>query len=200
MTRGWPVTLKHGDVTLRPLRVKDAREWQQLRADNHEWLSEWDATAPLPSLDPPPSFKQSTKRMLKDARDGYSLPFVVEYRGQFVGQLNVADIVYGSLRGCHFGYWISKSVSGLGIMTNAVGMVSDHLFFSMNLHRIEVAIRPENVPSNKLVQRLGFRYEGLRPSFLHINHAWRDHNIYALLREEVVGRVISQAPTIGPRT
>lgn len=197
MSKTWPVTLINGDVKLRPLNVRDASTWQKLRSENQSWLSEWEATAPLPSLDPPPTFRNSTKSMLKDAKDGYAMPFVVEYQGEFVGQLNVADIVYGSLRGCHFGYWITEKVAGLGIMTTAVALATDHLFFGVHLHRVEVAIRPENIPSNKLVQRLGFRFEGVRPAFLHINNAWRDHNIYSLLREDVETRVIHRAPIIG---
>jgi len=185
VTKTWPVTLRHGDVTIRPLRMRDGRVWQKVRLANQEWLAEWEATAPLPSTDPPPTFQESTRQLLKDARRGSAMPFVIEYCGRFVGQINVSDIVYGSLRGCHFGYWIDKKYSSRGIMTTAVALVTDHLLFTTNLHRIEVAIRPENIPSNRLISNLGFSFEGIRPAFLHINHAWRDHNIYSLCRENL---------------
>lgn len=192
MGQHWPVVLSHGDVTLRPLRVSDARRWQQLRVDNHLWLSEWEATAPLPSTDPPPSFRQSARRMRREAKRGTYLPFVIEYEGEFVGQINVADIVYGSLRGCHIGYWIAERVSGRGIMTTALALTTDYLFEHLRLHRVEVAIRPENVPSNRLVQRLGFTFEGTRPQFLHINNAWRDHHVYVMRSDETGGRLIDR--------
>ena len=36
-----------------------------------------------------------------------------------------------------------------------------------------------------MVEKLGFREEGLRPRYLHIDGAWRDHLVYALTAEEV---------------
>ena len=69
----------------------------------------------------------------------------------------------------------------LGWRTLAV----DYCFRSMRLHRIEIAIRPENVRSLRVVAKLGFRPEGLRPRYLHIDGDWRDHLVFALNAEEV---------------
>lgn len=190
----WPVTLTHGDVRLRPLRITDGRIWQEVRLANESWLAEWEATAPVPSQEPAPSFQQVARKMRRDARRGLCLPFVVEYKGEFVGQLNVNNIVYGALREANFGYWIDERVSDRGIMTTAAALVTDYLLITMNLHRVEIAVRPENVPSNRLVQRLGFHFEGIRPRFLHINHDWRDHNIYSLLRENMSGPLVNNLP------
>ena len=118
------------------------------------------------------------------------------FRSEFVGQVNVGDIVYGSLRGCHIGYWISKHVANRGIMTTAVALVVDHLFDVARLHRIEIAVRPENVPSNRVAQRLGFGFEGVRPAFLHINNAWRDHNIYVMIEPARRGRIVDRIPPV----
>jgi ribosomal-protein-alanine N-acetyltransferase len=190
----WPVTLTHGDVRLRPLRITDGRIWQEVRLANESWLAEWEATAPVPSQEPAPSFQQVARKMRRDARRGLCLPFVVEYKGEFVGQLNVNNIVYGALREANFGYWIDERISDRGIMTTAAALVTDYLLITMNLHRVEIAVRPENVPSNRLVQRLGFHFEGIRPRFLHINHDWRDHNIYSLLRENMSGPLVNNLP------
>ena len=183
MSGTWPVTLKYQDVTLRPIKLSDGRHWQKLRTANAEWLREWDATSPLPRTDPPPTFRENTRDMLRDARAGRKLPFIVEYQGSMCGQLTVSDIVYGALRSAHFGYWISKEVSGRGVMTTAAALVTDYLLGPVQLHRVEIAVRPENIPSNRLAQRLGFELEGVRKSFLHINHDWRDHNVYVLRSE-----------------
>lgn len=195
MNPGWPVTLRHGAVTLRPLRVSDARQWQSIRSKNQDWMREWEATPPVPSVEPAPSFKQSAKTLIKDAKSGRSMPFIVEYHDEFVGQLNVGDVTYGSLRGAHFGYWIDEKYSGRGIMTTAVALITEHLIKNVGLHRVEVAIRPENVPSNKLVQRLGFKFEGVREKFLHINNDWRDHNIYVMFAEDLPENLTSR---LGP--
>jgi len=69
-------------------------------------------------------------------------------------------------------------------MPTSVALVTDHCFWTVGLHRIEVNIRPENTASRRVVEKLGFREEGLRPRFLHIAGDWRDHISYALTREE----------------
>jgi ribosomal-protein-alanine N-acetyltransferase len=128
--------------------------------------------------------------MLAEAREGKTMPLVVEYQGEFVGQINVSDITYGSLRGCHFGYWIAESASDKGVMTTASALVTDHLLQTLQMHRIEIAVRPENIPSNRLAVRLGYRFEGIRPDFLHINHQWRDHNVYVMQPGTISGTVL----------
>ena len=69
-------------------------------------------------------------------------------------------------------------------MPRAVAMVIDHCFFTAGLHRIEIAIRPENSNSLRVVEKLGIREVGYAPRFLHIDGAWRDHRIYAITVEE----------------
>jgi ribosomal-protein-alanine N-acetyltransferase len=179
-------------VRLRPLKLSDAKKWQEIRSRNQSWMQEWEATPPVPTIEPAPSFRRSTKHLLSEAKADRAMPFVVEYKGEFVGQLNVVDIVYGSLRGAHFGYWIDRNFSGRGIMTTAVALVTDHLLTTVGIHRVEVAIRPENEPSNKIVKRLGFQFEGVRPKFLHINYEWRDHNIYVMFCEDRTESLISR--------
>jgi ribosomal-protein-alanine N-acetyltransferase len=75
-------------------------------------------------------------------------------------------------------------------MTTAAALVTDHLLQTLKLHRIEIAVRPENIPSNRLAIRLGYSFEGLRPDFLHINRQWRDHNVYVMMPDTISGTVI----------
>ena len=70
-------------------------------------------------------------------------------------------------------------------MPRGVALAADYCWQVLQLHRVEIAIRPENAPSLRVVEKLGFREEGLRPRFLHIDGDWRDHRVFALNREEV---------------
>jgi [ribosomal protein S5]-alanine N-acetyltransferase len=126
-----------------------------------------------------------TRRLRADARRGIALPFVILVDGKFAGQINVAGIVRGSMDSAHIGYWVDERVAGRGVMPTAVALVVDHCFASTGLHRIEVNIRPENVASRRVVEKLGFRDEGIRKRYLHICGDWRDHLTFALVREEV---------------
>ena len=89
------------------------------------------------------------------------------------------------------GYWIDESVAGRGIMPTAVALAVDHCFSIVGLHRIEINIRPENAASRRIPEKLGFRYEGLRERYLHIDGDWRDHLSYALVAGDVPGGLLA---------
>jgi len=171
--RGWPVTLTEPHllgqpVSLRPVRVSDARMWREIRVRNASWLRPWEPTNPETPL-----YRSSLG------------PWVVTYGGEFVGQLTVGSITWGSARSGQVGYWIDEAYAGHGIIPTTLAMAVDHCFGVIGLHRLEASIRPENQASRRVVEKLGFREEGIRVRQLHINGAWRDHVCYALTAEEV---------------
>ncbi len=180
----WPITLSDGPVGLRPLRQRDAARWRELRVANRAWLDPWEATPPDPSV-PGLPFRQLVRALGREARAGRALPFAVTFEGDMVGQLSVNGIAWGSMCSGHIGYWVSQHVAGRGIAPTAVALATDHCLRTMGLHRIEINIRPENVASLRVVAKLGFRDEGLRARYLHIDGAWRDHRTFALTREEL---------------
>lgn len=190
--RPWPVDLSDGPVGLRPIRQRDAGAWREVRSRNAEWLRPWEATLPLPDEDVPPTFGVMVRRLRAEARELRALPFVVTVDGRLAGQLTVGGITYGSLRAAHVGYWVDQAVAGRGVMPTAVALAVDHCFDVLRLHRIEVNIRPENEASRRVVEKLGFRYEGLRPRYLHIDGDWRDHLAFALTAEEVPGGLLAR--------
>jgi ribosomal-protein-alanine N-acetyltransferase len=78
-------------------------------------------------------------------------------------------------------------VAGRTVTPTALALAADHAVGTLGLHRIEVNIRPENTASLAVVRKLGFRTEGLRPHYLHIAGAWRDHLSFALTTEDLAG-------------
>ncbi|HWJ86212.1 MAG TPA: GNAT family protein [Cellulomonas sp.] len=192
MAVGWPAVLVDGDVRLRPLRRRDQEVWMRLRSTNAAWLEPWDATSPVPLEGPRPSFASFVRTLAAQARAGTSLPFAVEFRGALVGQLTVSSITYGSLRSASIGYWVSRHVAGQGIIPTAVALATDHCFDVLGLHRVEINIRPENAPSLRVVEKLGFRDEGVRERFLHIGDEWCDHRTFALTTEDVPGGLLAR--------
>lgn len=149
---------------------------------NRSWLRPWEATNPLA----PNNFDMKLQiKLLRQLYKKHSaIPFVIEYCGEVVGQLNVANMVHGSVSSCMLGYWVVPQVAGLGITPTAVALVSDYIFGELQMHRVEIDIRPENLPSLRVVEKLGFRFEGTKQRFIHINGAWRDHHVFALTSDE----------------
>ncbi len=181
-------TLSEGRITIRPIRLRDARPLERELLANRSWLREWEATNPNGPL----GFdtRVSIRSLQANARAGVGLPFVMEYDGQLAGQLNVSSIAHGSLSSATIGYWVAERFAGRNVTPVSVALATDWVFFTMGLHRLEICIRPENGPSLRVVEKLGFRYEGLRRRYIHINGDWRDHFCFALVAEEVRGGVL----------
>lgn len=184
MTRGWPVRLTDGELVVRPLRSSDGRAWMDVRRRNYAWLSQWDATNPPDSGEQPPTFRQMVRFLRNEARAGRTMAFAVVVGGNFAGQITLGGIGWGSLRSGYIGYWIDELYAGRGYMPRAVALVADYAFATLGLHRLEINIRPENAASLRVVEKLGFRHEGLRRRYLHIAGDWRDHYTFALCAEE----------------
>ena len=186
----WPVELSHGPDTLRPWRLQDRRAWNEIRQRNAAWTAPWDSTRPPDSIEPPLTFAGMVRQFNRRARLGQMLPFAVDYRpdGQawvLAGQLTISGITHGSASWAQAGYWVDQRWAGRGIIPTALALAVDHCFFTLHLHRMEVAIRPENVRSLRVVEKLGFRHEGSRARYMHVDGDWRDHEMFALHADEV---------------
>jgi [ribosomal protein S5]-alanine N-acetyltransferase len=204
---GWPTTLTEPNlldapVVLRPVRVSDVRTRREIQEANASWLSPLKGTSPEAT---PPSrlgrygswarrspiwpYVSMARRRL-EGRRGIALAWTVGYDGQFAGEVTVWRISWGSNRSAELGYWIDERLAGRGIMPTALAMAVDHCFLEMGLHRLVASIQPENAASRRVVEKLGFRDEGVRVREVHIDGAWRDHVCYAITAEEAPGGIL----------
>ncbi|WP_373292754.1 GNAT family N-acetyltransferase [Mangrovihabitans endophyticus] len=191
-TTGWPVVLADGPVVLRPYRRGDAGSWSEVRIANQQWLTPWESAPPGPwaEMNSARAYLYAYRDMRRAARRGESMPFAVclrtdDGRENLVGHINLGNIVRRAFSSAYAGYWIDSRVAGRGIMPTALALAVDHAFGPGGLHRVEVNIRPENRPSRRVVEKLGFREEAYHPRYMHIDGAWRDHLGYAMTSEEV---------------
>lgn len=205
---GWPAILTEPDLlesplTLQPVRFSDAGAWHQIRQANDSWLSPWGATSPGAS----PS-QSLIRRSATLARQTPIWPYVsmsrdqwetrrrvafrwgIRYGGQLAGQVSVWHIAWGPTRSGEVAYWIDEKFAGRGITPTAVAMAVDHCLQVMGLHRLVASVRPENAPSRRVVEKLGFRNEGIRVREVHIDGAWRDHICYAITVEDAPGGLL----------
>ena len=182
--------LVEGNIRVRLVRRRDHKDLQRLILGNREWLRPWEATNPYG----PNTFdiKLMIAGLLRQARDRQGLPLIIEVDGRVAGQLNVANLLFGSVSSAMIGYWIAPEFAGRGVVTKSVAMVVDYLFGPMGLHRVQIDIRPENVASLRVVKKLGFRFEGTKLGYIHINGDWRDHYSFALLASEATGGLLNR--------
>lgn len=102
MSTSWPVLLKNEQIYLRPLRFRDRKIWNQVRAENREWLSPWEATIPAiseESYKELPSYFEMVKILNHEARNGRSFSFAIWHGKNLIGQISLGGVIYGAMRG-----------------------------------------------------------------------------------------------------
>lgn len=193
---GWPARLAHESIGLRPFRSRDAADWSEVRIRNQAWLAPWEGRSPTGS---PASWRDRNSAAVfavmlrtqrKEARTGRVLSFAVTVDGRLSGHVTVGGVTRGAFDSAHVGYWVDEQVAGRGVLTRALALALDHCFGPVGLHRVEANVRPENAASLRVLDKLGFRAEGLHRRYLFIDEAWRDHLAFALLVEDVPSGVL----------
>jgi ribosomal-protein-alanine N-acetyltransferase len=167
------------EVDLRPVTRRDAAELIRGNQESRDLQHPWAA----PFVDEA-GFDAWFGRILTGPHVG--LVARETAAGRIAGVVNLIEIIYGPFyRGAFLGYYGLIGMGGRGLMTEAVRLAVRYAFAELGLHRLEANIQPGNRPSIALVQRLGFRLEGLSPRYLRMDGDWRDHERWALLADEI---------------
>lgn len=109
---------------------------------------------------------------------------VMTAAGDLAGVINLNEIVRGVFKSAYLGYYAFEPFAGRGYMRAGLAALLRRAFGPLHLHRLEANIQPENRASRALVERLGFELEGYSPRYLKIGGRWRDHERWAITRED----------------
>lgn len=172
-------------ILLRPLTMDDYEEWNEIRWRNNEWLSPWESDDPMHGMSI--SYEEWMRQLRRNEKNGVGVVFVMEYQGRIVGQISLGAICYGAMRTGVVGYWVDERCAGRGFAPMAVCLLADWAMFDPSgpqLHRLEIALLPENERSRNVAVKVGARMEGTRHAYMYVNGQWRDHETYALLSED----------------
>jgi ribosomal-protein-alanine N-acetyltransferase len=96
-----------------------------------------------------------------------------------LGQIHFTQLSRGPFCSAVLGYSIDTAHEGQGLMHEALTAALADVFARVGLHRVQAAVRPDNVRSLALLERLGFEREGVAREYLFIDGAWRDHVLTA---------------------
>jgi len=165
-------------VALRRLDTGDVDALLDLARDSRELHRPWAY---------PPERRDQVEDLLARAR-GDDFEGLVACRidsGEIAGVLNVSQIVRGAFQSAFLGYYVHARHAGQGLMREGLALVLAHAFGPLGLHRLEANIQPGNAASVALAVGAGFRLEGFSPRYLQVGGRWRDHERYALTREEL---------------
>jgi len=129
------------------------------------------------------SLRRRVRHYQRDLREevGYALFIFTTSTGALVGGLSLCNVRRGVTQSGTLGYWVGAKYAKQGYMTAAIRAVIPFVFDSLELHRLEAACLPANSASIRLLEKTGFKREGLARRYLRINGVWQDHLLYALL-------------------
>ncbi|WOI31517.1 GNAT family protein [Tritonibacter scottomollicae] len=178
-------------LTLRLPVHADFRRWASLRQQSQAALVPWEPAWSPDHL----SRKSFTNRVYwakRSTAQGSAMPLFLFRRQDdaLVGAITLDNIRRGPAMAGTIGYWTGTRFARRGYMREAIGAVVHHAFTRLDLSRIEAACLPENAASRGLLERSGFKYEGVAQSYLQINGRWRTHVLYSALRSDRRGKTM----------
>ncbi len=189
LSRRRKVRIETERMALRPPQHSDYRQWSSLRRDSADFLKPWEPTWADDHL----SRKGFTNRVYWAQRSiagGSALPlFLIRRKDDaLLGAITIDNIRRGPSQAATCGYWIGQPFARHGYMREALLAVVHYGFSTLDLSRIESACLPENLASRGVLEKCGYKYEGVAQSYLQINGRWRNHVLYANLRGDRRGK------------
>lgn len=166
----------------------DCRAWVALRTESRDFLTPWEPVWADDHLSQK-SFSNRVYWAQRASGNGTALPlFLLRRDGTLLGAITLDNIRRGPSQSASIGYWIGAPFARHGYMREAITALVHHAFTLMDLSRIEAGCLPENAASRGVLEKAGFKYEGVAQSYLQINGRWRNHVLYANLRGDRRGR------------
>ena len=183
------VSILTARLSLRLPEHRDFREWAKLRHQSRAFLSPWEPIWAADHLSRA-SFTNRVYWSQRAVKNGNAVPLFVFHKeaGQLIGAITLDNIRRGPSQVGTIGYWVGQQYARQGFMSEAIIAMVAHAFGALDLSRVESACLPDNVASRGVLEKAGFKYEGVAQSYIQINGRWRNHVLYAALRGDRRGR------------
>ena len=183
------VSILTARLSLRLPEHRDFREWAKLRHESKAFLSPWEPIWAPDHLSRA-SFTNRVYWSQRAVKNGNAVPLFVFHKeaGQLVGAITLDNIRRGPSQMGTIGYWVGQQYARQGFMSEAIIAMVAHAFGALDLSRVESACLPDNLASRGVLEKAGFKYEGVAQSYIQINGRWRNHVLYAALRGDRRGR------------
>ena len=186
------INIETENLTMRLPQMIDRDEWINLRRKSADFLMPWEPNWQDDHLTKK-SFTQRVEWARKSVQNNTAIPlFIIRRSDQLlVGAITLDNIRRGPAQTATIGYWTGEPYIRQGLMGDALPAVVNYAFETLDLSRIEAACLPKNLASRRVLEKSGFKYEGVAQSYLQISGRWRNHVLYANLRNDRRGKSIA---------
>ena len=179
-------TVLYGEhLSLRAPKLADYEQWAALRIVSSSFLRPYE-----PSCSPSELSKRSFRKRIdfykRGLREGSAYSYFLKRASdeRLIGGLTLSNVRYGVISSASLGYWIGAPFARKGHMSEASRLACAFAFDVLQLHRLEAACLPQNLPSIALLHKNGFAQEGVARKYLRINGVWQDHLLFAQLEDD----------------
>ena len=133
---------------------------------------------------------EETKNLFKIWEEEYSdlktFRWIVELKDShdLIGTIDVPSkkfIDYGALE---IGYCYSEKYWNKGYATEATKAVIAYGFEKINFHKVQICVRPSNLPSKKVIEKCGFTYEGMLRDYFYRHGEYEGRMFFSILNSE----------------
>lgn len=182
-----PVVLLTDRLRLRPPVLDDQAAWSELRDSSRDFLQPWEPRWPRDHLTRA-AFKRRIRWATAEANAERAFSFLLfdRHTDTLIGGITISNIRRGPSRSASLGYWVGEAHARQGYMGDAVERVAEFAYGTLNLVRLEAACLEDNEASRALLERCGFKVEGIVRGYLEVNGTVRDHVLYARLAQDPV--------------
>lgn len=176
-------------LTLRPPMHSDFKKWKEVRYSSKDFLTPWEPRWARDHLTRK-SFANRVYWSKRAINQGTGLPLLLLDHGanQLYGAITLDNIRRGPTQSGTLGYWVGEEYARRGYMTEAINAVVQYAFTELDLSRIESACLADNKPSRGVLEKCGFKYEGVAQAYIQIDGRWRTHVLYSALRYDRRGK------------
>ncbi len=179
------LVLRAQTLRLRLPAFADYAAWSQLREDSKEHLAPFEPQWQGDELTRV-AFRRRIRHYQREIRSdlGYAFFIFRNENNALAGGVTLSNVRRGVTQAVTLGYWVGAPHAGQGVMSEAVSAVLPFVFDTLRLHRIEAACLEHNHASIRVLEKSGFRREGLARRYLKIDGKWQDHILFALLEDD----------------
>jgi len=183
------VVIETDRMTLRLPKSTDHACWATLRRQSAAFLKPWEPVWAREHFSRK-AFSARVYSAQRSADTGSGLPLFMFRREDhsLMGAITLDSIQRGPSQSGTIGYWIGEPFARQGYMHEAVSAVVHYAFNDLDLSRMQAGCLPENAASRGVLEKSGFKYEGVAQSYLQIAGRWRTHVLYANLRSDRRGK------------
>lgn len=179
------MSLQSERVLIRPLHIEEADTLLAFRLRNREFFRPYE-----PKLFDSHFTLETQQVIIKREQlawqneTAYHFGIFLKETNELIGKLGLFTVVRGAWQNANLGYSMDQNCNGKGYMSEAVTLTLRFAFDKLGLHRIQAPVMPHNTGSIRVLEKNGFRFEGLAKRYIEVNGVWEDHNIYAITQEE----------------